>query len=150
MATNKSDPAKTAAKPAAKTHAAKPKNDNPGGTLKIAGTPTVEKTVTHTDAHHVVQNPNGGWDVKRVGGERVSAHAETKAEALQLAKRISENQGTNLVVHGKDGKIQKQDARMFIDPNKKEEKPAAKPTEKAPAKAETPAKPAAKPAPKKK
>lgn len=33
------------------------------------------------DTHHVVHNPNGGWDVKRGGGQRASAHADTKAAA---------------------------------------------------------------------
>lgn len=33
------------------------------------------------DTHHVVHNPNGGWDIKRGGGQRASAHADTKAVA---------------------------------------------------------------------
>lgn len=33
------------------------------------------------DTHHVVHNPNGGWDVKRGGGQRASSHADTKAAA---------------------------------------------------------------------
>ena len=32
--------------------------------------------------HHVVHNPNGGWDVKRNNAQRVSVHTETKAEAM--------------------------------------------------------------------
>lgn len=33
------------------------------------------------NTHHVVHNPNGGWDVKRGGTKKASAHANTKAEA---------------------------------------------------------------------
>ena len=32
--------------------------------------------------HHVVSNPDGGWDVKRGGGEKASRHFETKQEAI--------------------------------------------------------------------
>lgn len=36
------------------------------------------------DSHHVVHNKNGGWDVKRSGSQRASAHASTKAEAERM------------------------------------------------------------------
>lgn len=29
--------------------------------------------------HHLVHNSNGGWDVKRGGSKKASAHANTKA-----------------------------------------------------------------------
>lgn len=55
--------------------------------------------------HHVVPNPDGGWDVKRSGGERASAHADTKQEAIDRGREISKNQETELIIHNKDGKI---------------------------------------------
>lgn len=60
--------------------------------------------------HHVVTNPNKGWDVKRSGGQRASAHTNTKAEAEKIAREISINQKTELVIHGKDGRIQRSDS----------------------------------------
>ena len=66
--------------------------------------------------HHLVPNPDGGWDVKRNGAERASAHAETKTEAEKLGREISRNQGTEFVIHGKDGKIQNPDSHGN-DPN---------------------------------
>lgn len=57
------------------------------------------------DTHHVVHNPNGGWDVKRGGGQRASVHAVTKAEAEKIGRGISQNQGTEFIVHGLNGKI---------------------------------------------
>lgn len=60
--------------------------------------------------HHVVPNPNGGWDVKKGGAERASSHTDTKAEAEAIARQISINQGTELVIHGKDGRIQRKDS----------------------------------------
>lgn len=62
------------------------------------------------DTHHVVPNPNGGWDVKRGGGQRASAHVDTKVEAEKIGREISKNQGTEFIVHGLDGKIQRSDS----------------------------------------
>lgn len=62
------------------------------------------------DEHHVVTNKNGGWDVKRNGSQRVSVHTETKKEAVDIARRISQNQKTELVIHTKDGRISNSDS----------------------------------------
>jgi hypothetical protein len=64
------------------------------------------------DTHHVVPNQDGGWDVKRGGGQKASHHTDTKAEAERIARDISKNQGTELVIHGKDGKIQSKDSHV--------------------------------------
>ncbi len=60
--------------------------------------------------HHVVHNPNGGWDVKRNDSQRASAHKATKVEALKVGRRISRNQCTEFIVHGMDGRIQNSDS----------------------------------------
>jgi hypothetical protein len=67
-------------------------------------------------SHHVVPNPNGGWDVKRGGAERASRHTDTKKEAENVGRQISRNQGTEFVIHGRDGKIQSSDSHGN-DPN---------------------------------
>ena len=59
---------------------------------------------------HVVSNPQGGWDVRQASAKRASAHYEKKADAVSRAREISRNQGTELVVHNKDGKIGKKDS----------------------------------------
>lgn len=60
--------------------------------------------------HHVVPNSKGGWDVKKGGAERASKHTETKAEAVDIARDISRNQKTEMLIHGKDGRIQSKDS----------------------------------------
>lgn len=61
--------------------------------------------------HHVVPNSTrGGWDVERNGAKRVSAHADTKAEVERLGREISQHQGTELIIHGKNGEIQRSDS----------------------------------------
>ena len=66
--------------------------------------------MAYTDQHHVVPNPTVGWDVKRAGGQRASSHHDTKKEAVDAAREISKNQGTELVIHGKDGRFQRRDS----------------------------------------
>ena len=61
-------------------------------------------------SHHVVHNSNGGWDVKRNGAQRASGHFETKEEAVTAGRQISQNQGTELVIHGMNGRIQSSDS----------------------------------------
>lgn len=60
--------------------------------------------------HNLLHNPNGGWDVKRPGAQRASVHAETKDEAERIGRAISRNQGTEFVIHGLDGRIQRKDS----------------------------------------
>ena len=60
--------------------------------------------------HHVIPNAKGGWDIKKAGAKRASFHADTKAEAVKVGGAISRNQRTELVIQGKDGKIQRADS----------------------------------------
>ena len=61
-------------------------------------------------SHHVVPNSEGGWDIKKGGADHASKHCDTKNEAIDKARIISQNQGTELYIHGKDGKIQEKDS----------------------------------------
>ena len=61
-------------------------------------------------SHHVVPSPKGGWDVKRSGADRASGHFDRKADAEHKGRKISQNQGTEFFIHGKDGKIQRKDS----------------------------------------
>ncbi|MEA5259477.1 DUF2188 domain-containing protein [Arcicella aquatica] len=58
---------------------------------------------------HVVPH-NDGWGVKGANSERITKITETKKEAVQIARTISKNQGSELIIHGKDGKIQSRDS----------------------------------------
>jgi uncharacterized protein YdaT len=68
------------------------------------------------DSHHVVHNPNGGWDVKRGGAERSSGHFDTKQAAIDRGREISRNAETEFVIHNLDGKIASSDSHGN-DPN---------------------------------
>jgi len=60
--------------------------------------------------HHVTHNPNGGWDVKKSGASKSSGHFSTKKEAVDAGRIISQNQKSELVIHGLNGKIQSSDS----------------------------------------
>lgn len=61
--------------------------------------------------HHIVPNSSrGGWDVKRSGAQRASIHTQKKAEAVKVGRIMSQRAGSELVVHGMDGRIQKKDS----------------------------------------
>lgn len=68
------------------------------------------------DTHHVVPNSDGGWDVKRGGGDRASGHFDTKQEAVDYGRQVSRNQETELRIHNKDGRIGQSDSHGH-DPN---------------------------------
>ncbi len=61
--------------------------------------------------HHVVPNSGkGGWDVKKGGSKRASGHFDTKNEAVDNARLISQNQRSELVIHNRNGRISKSDS----------------------------------------
>lgn len=51
-----------------------------------------------------------GWQVKRDGDLRPSHVTSTQAEAISIARDISRNQGTELQIHGRDGRIRRSDS----------------------------------------
>lgn len=64
---------------------------------------------------HVVPHPEG-WAVKPAGGERASSVHPTQREAIDRARDIARNQGSELFIHGEDGKIRSRDSHGH-DPN---------------------------------
>ncbi len=61
-------------------------------------------------SHHVVHNPEGGWDSKKGGSPKAIKHFDIKEDAIDYTRKISQNQNTELVIHGRNGKIQKSDS----------------------------------------
>ena len=58
---------------------------------------------------HIVRHEEG-WAVKGAGNERATAVFRTQAEAIEAGKQIATNQGSDLVVHGRDGQIRSKDS----------------------------------------
>lgn len=56
---------------------------------------------------HVVKSPHGGWAVKKGGSQRASKVFENKNAATNYARQQSRDRGSELVIHRKDGTIQR-------------------------------------------
>lgn len=65
---------------------------------------------------HVVSNPDGGWDSKREKAQRASKHFETKKEAMDWSRQKSRSEGSELIPHKRNGRIQNPDSHGN-DPN---------------------------------
>ena len=58
---------------------------------------------------HVVPHENG-WAVKGDGAQRSSSIHSTQAEAIERGREIALKQGTELFIHGRDGRIRERDS----------------------------------------
>ncbi|EPL3847473.1 DUF2188 domain-containing protein [Klebsiella aerogenes] len=58
---------------------------------------------------HVVPH-NGEWAVRGAGNERVTSTHRTQQEAIDAARSISRNQGSELVIHRPNGQIRDKDS----------------------------------------
>ena len=71
---------------------------------------------------HIVQpHEEGGWEVKKSGSDRASRVLPTKDQAEKTGRKISQNQGTELVIRRKDGTIERKDSHGN-DPNPPKDK----------------------------
>tara|TARA_R110002096_G_scaffold349985_1_gene543025 strand:- start:1236 stop:1469 length:234 start_codon:yes stop_codon:yes gene_type:complete len=70
---------------------------------------------------HVVANPDGGWDSKREKAQRASKHFETKKEAMDWSRQKSRAEGSELIPHKRNGRIQNPDSHGN-DPNPPKDK----------------------------
>jgi uncharacterized protein YdaT len=61
--------------------------------------------------------PKGdSWQVKGAGNDKATKITETQKEAIDAAKEIAKHQQSEVVIHGKDGKIRDKDSYGH-DPN---------------------------------
>lgn len=60
--------------------------------------------------HHVVPSSNGGWNVKKGGAERASGHFDRKIDAINFGRTVSQNQGSEFLIHNRNGRIAQSDS----------------------------------------
>ncbi len=58
---------------------------------------------------HVVPH-DGGWAVRGEGNERVTSIHETQRDAIDRGREIAQNQGSELLIHGRNGQIRERDS----------------------------------------
>lgn len=58
---------------------------------------------------HVVRREDG-WAVRGEGNERDTSHHDTQSEAIEAAREIAINQGSEVVIHDRHGQIRDKDS----------------------------------------
>ncbi|MBY0531312.1 MAG: DUF2188 domain-containing protein [Xanthobacteraceae bacterium] len=58
----------------------------------------------------VPNSDRGGWDVKREKADRSSGHFEKKSDAMDYGRGLAKQKRTELVEHGRNGRIQDSDS----------------------------------------
>lgn len=58
---------------------------------------------------HVVPSEDG-WAVRGAGSQRATSVHRTQSAAISAAREIARNQGSELVIHGRDGRIRERDS----------------------------------------
>lgn len=64
---------------------------------------------------HVVKHSDG-WAVRGAGNVKVTRVVQTQQDAIKIAKTIAKNQGSELFIHGKNGKIRERNTYGSNDP----------------------------------
>lgn len=59
---------------------------------------------------HVTPHPNGGWQVKGAGNSRATVRTATQREAIPVAREISKNQKSELIIHRSNGQIREKNS----------------------------------------
>lgn len=59
---------------------------------------------------HVTPHPGGGWQVRGAGNTKATVRTSTQAKAIEIARTISRNQGSELVIHRPNGQIRAKDS----------------------------------------
>lgn len=86
--------------------------------------PRSEALVPRPDAQQPVKNSiiiimsknqhvvpvEGEWGVRGAGNSRLTSVHQTQSEAIAAARVISQNQQSELLIHGRDGKIRERDS----------------------------------------
>jgi Uncharacterized protein conserved in bacteria (DUF2188) len=59
---------------------------------------------------HVTPHPDGRWQVIGAGNERATVIFHTQREAIDKATEIAKNQKSEVIIHGRDGKIRERNS----------------------------------------
>ena len=63
-----------------------------------------------TKTQHVTPHPHGGWQVKGAGNAKATVRTSTQLQAINIARKIAQNQQTELVIHNQRGQIREKNS----------------------------------------
>ena len=78
--------------------------------MQVSSSSAVRKVIDMTKRNQHVVPRQDGWAVQGAGAKRATELFDRKADAVDRARDISRNQGTELLIHGRDGLIQSKDS----------------------------------------
>jgi hypothetical protein len=58
---------------------------------------------------HIVPHPKG-WAVKGAGSDRATKVVDTQREAIGIARGIAQNQQSEMLIHGENGRIRERNS----------------------------------------
>lgn len=61
-------------------------------------------------AVHVMPKPGEGWEVRKSGEGRLTHQFPSKRDALEFARSVGKQRKAELIIHGRDGRIQRVDS----------------------------------------
>ncbi len=60
--------------------------------------------------YHVTPHPHGGWQVKGEKNQRATAITNTQTQAIKIAREITKQQSSELIIHRPNGRIRSKDS----------------------------------------
>lgn len=71
--------------------------------------------MSRTGNQHIVPHDDG-WAVVGEGNSRATSLHDTQQEAIDAGREVARNQGGELLIHGRDGRIRERDSSGNNDP----------------------------------
>jgi len=78
--------------------------------MQMSSSSAVTKVIDMTKRNQHVVPRGDGWAVQGAGAKRATELFDRKTNAVDRAREISRNQGTELLIHGQNGQIQSKDS----------------------------------------
>ena len=78
--------------------------------MQVSSSFAVTKVIDMTKRNQHVVPREDGWAVQGAGAKRATELFDRKTDAVDRARDISKNQGTELLIHGRNGQIQSKDS----------------------------------------
>ena len=63
--------------------------------------------------YHVTPHPHGWWQVKGEKNQRATAITNTQTQAIKIAREITKQQSSELIIHRPNGRIRSKDSHGY-------------------------------------
>lgn len=77
--------------------------------MTVTAIKNLSKKVNHGKNYHVTPR-DGGWQVIGAGNQKPTKLFDTQYKAIDYGRRMAINQGSELVIHGENGRIREKNS----------------------------------------